>query len=1567
MTKKTNTEVAPYFDDYREEKGFLSILFRPKTVQVRELNQLQTILQNQISKMGDHVFKEGTIALRGGFQLVDQELSLNFTPSETTDINAINVYDKLYFRSPETNRRVLVSHISESGATDGTVMGSVVYPGSIDRNFNVGEEIVFETVDENGIALTIGSGVVKTVGKGSTASIESGVAYVRSYFVYFGSQEIVLSRDTQFQNGKIGLLISEDIITADQDSSLYSNATGEPNEKSEGANRFHIDLKLTVIDLDEDRDDFIELARVEAGNVSRPIRTTQYSLLNDNLARRTYEESGDYTVGRYDLEMRDHNEIFSEQNEEGKMIAVLGSGVSYVRGHRLENSNPVYLGVNKARDSKTKENNVLGINYGSYIELESTPNGIPEVGSGQRVEFFDENDAKVGDALLMAYKILPTPKIYVNDIKMVTGKQLTKDLKVNQIIGGSNGFEAVTKSSVIGADKRSLLFPLPVSGTLTLSPTGTENALYRVTRTFEIEFNAGQAVATTGSSEMTFDPDTTNFVVAKRETADGQPVAVSYTRGGAPTGTSLTINSEEDTISGTYFLLAKVITRSTTQRSKTLREVTETVTMNGTDTAQLQNPDGRELIQVIENGTDVTDEFTFDNGQRDNRYVRSSITSQFGVQPSRTLDVTYSYFQHGVGDYFSVDSYASLDRSVEYNYTDSSGETFNLREVVDFRPVLGEGDSGANFVYPDSTFVADIEYYLPRIDSLVVSNENGFKIIEGISAENPERPSVPNNSMRLFDIMIPAYTADVDDVVISEVDQQRYTMKDIGNLEKRISSLEYYTSLSTLEEDAMSIQAIDPVTGANRFKNGIFADPLADFRLMDPDLSDSSIDLESENGRMLPRMIQNAIDFELYTGGLEESGMVMPTYTEVKSVVQPYATGYINVNPYAVFSWEGFVNLSPSQDFWTETKYLTPKIINKTVNMRGSARPGVIYGNWRSAGRRTNVRSVTTVKFTESSTVDIKDNLVSTQVIPYMRGIKIRFSVTGMRPFTRVYPYFSGRKISEFCQQDGKSLGEEIITSPSGAVSGTFTVPTNEADKFRTGEATFVLVDNDQRPSDDPDEYTTYAEAPFASGGKLETRRKTRTTTRVLGFTKRTTNQYRRYDPVAQSFAVGSRGGEFLSSVDLFFFSKSDNIPVTLEIRGMENGLPTHEVLARKVLEPSTVFVSNDCTAPTNFKLDYPIFLEQDTEYAIVVLANTQDYQIGYCELGKKVINGSFAVAKQPNMGVMFTSANGSTWSPDQNRDLKFTLNRCKFSGQTEQITFRPGAGADFVPLGSNPLVGVEGEQKVTVTQPGHGHTVGQTITLRNSVGGLGLTESEINGERQVEEVIDHDTFTISVGGTLNESGVLYQPTDPRIEIKSNYMVSQFYPNIEVLEHDSVDTTFEYRHRTVSGVSPWLPLGIKNVNYVTQEGKFVDPEDFEIRMTTTTTDNIAPQVDLHGFTSVLNSYYVDTDQNKARYTYVTKPLFFTNSSTALDFFVNLLLPGFSTFKVWVQTLDDSEDSDWVEVSPENTIINDGLNNQEYQFHYESSEAFTGLRCKIEFYSDRVDVPIVSDIRGVAFA
>jgi hypothetical protein len=71
MPINTDLNVTPYYDDFNEDKKFHKVLFRPSVpIQARELTQLQTILQNQVERFGEHIFKEGTIV--NGAAITDQ-------------------------------------------------------------------------------------------------------------------------------------------------------------------------------------------------------------------------------------------------------------------------------------------------------------------------------------------------------------------------------------------------------------------------------------------------------------------------------------------------------------------------------------------------------------------------------------------------------------------------------------------------------------------------------------------------------------------------------------------------------------------------------------------------------------------------------------------------------------------------------------------------------------------------------------------------------------------------------------------------------------------------------------------------------------------------------------------------------------------------------------------------------------------------------------------------------------------------------------------------------------------------------------------------------------------------------------------------------------------------------------------------------------------------------------------------------------------------------------------------------------------------------------------------------
>ena len=110
MTLQTNLNVSPYFDDFDENKDYYKVLFKPGvSVQVRELNQLQTILQNQIEKFGDNILKSGSIVSGVNFSF---NPNYNYVRISDLDVNGLptipSSYVGMFVQSESTNLRARI-------------------------------------------------------------------------------------------------------------------------------------------------------------------------------------------------------------------------------------------------------------------------------------------------------------------------------------------------------------------------------------------------------------------------------------------------------------------------------------------------------------------------------------------------------------------------------------------------------------------------------------------------------------------------------------------------------------------------------------------------------------------------------------------------------------------------------------------------------------------------------------------------------------------------------------------------------------------------------------------------------------------------------------------------------------------------------------------------------------------------------------------------------------------------------------------------------------------------------------------------------------------------------------------------------------------------------------------------------------------------------------------------------------------------------------------------------------------------------------------------------------------
>ena len=91
-TLTSNTFSSTYKDDFRDSDNYHKILFNTGVaLQARELTQIQTILQNQIQRFGDNIFKEGAVVKPGGANLQAKYEFIKLDPSTDVTLSLIHI------------------------------------------------------------------------------------------------------------------------------------------------------------------------------------------------------------------------------------------------------------------------------------------------------------------------------------------------------------------------------------------------------------------------------------------------------------------------------------------------------------------------------------------------------------------------------------------------------------------------------------------------------------------------------------------------------------------------------------------------------------------------------------------------------------------------------------------------------------------------------------------------------------------------------------------------------------------------------------------------------------------------------------------------------------------------------------------------------------------------------------------------------------------------------------------------------------------------------------------------------------------------------------------------------------------------------------------------------------------------------------------------------------------------------------------------------------------------------------------------------------------------------------
>lgn len=356
------SKVAPYYDDFDESKNFHKIMFRPGyAVQARELTQIQTILQNQIERFGRHIFVNGSTVIGGKLDVSDI-VTLNVESQYgNSDIVVSEFKDKTIIYS-SGNTTVQARVIETSEATNTT-------PACLHVRYLTGEEFSngATVLSTTGNLYANISAVDGANSNGSIGFIYDSIYFMQGYFVKVPKQTVVVSKHHRQANVKVGLEYQDNIITEYNDASLLEPAQGTSNYQAPGAGRYKVDLILSTRPLDSiDDEKYINVADLENGIIKRRYSNPTYSEIEEVLARRTYDESGNYIVKPFRIKVED-----SSSDPTNNFTLSISAGKAYVYGFEAENQATTNIEIPRARETRTRRNYNIPVNYGNYFIVQN--------------------------------------------------------------------------------------------------------------------------------------------------------------------------------------------------------------------------------------------------------------------------------------------------------------------------------------------------------------------------------------------------------------------------------------------------------------------------------------------------------------------------------------------------------------------------------------------------------------------------------------------------------------------------------------------------------------------------------------------------------------------------------------------------------------------------------------------------------------------------------------------------------------------------------------------------------------------------------------------------------------------------------------------------------------------------------------------------------------------------------------------------------------------------------------------------------------------------------------------
>lgn len=1118
---------------------------------------------------------------------------------------------------------------------------------------------------------------------------------------------------------KVGVICIPTIVTSNDDPALWNLDTpGDLSDVNRGADRLVYSFQWVV-----DQPGMFVVETFLNGIPKQANMVPERTMLEKTLADREYDVTGNYVIWPFETEILDH------PNDPAKAVIRVKRGKASINGYRFQHDGAQDLEFDRARDTAFQNDgstSAFSHTGGSTITAGEGPYNVDglklllQIGVGAdhtvTLSGSGQSAAQVATQINNALNTIPTDPAYplitctalVNNtfqLKAQDGKNLTiKSIEGSaySVLGLTPGVFTPTGTRLYRVNRQYVKDVADISYlTDTVLAISHNTLTHRDFLINNVNKIYGASITAADANDGKFDyqegihwfQDTadTNYInftgMTPPEPTSTYYVKVRYRRSANKSSLVLAeavAQIEKGALGGADYLS---LTGATVTRVSNQQAITG-LTGNAANIVSLEWVNS----SIDADGVDYSGYSLLKNSTQ---LAHNAGQIQWdGVQETQPVaeDDYYCKFRFWhvatPGDVVTSDSYDT------YSAIESYG-TYNLRDSLDFRTTGVLPRHGEDPVY-------EYNYYLARVDKLLISDTEGFMIMRGSPASDPPIPNDPANMLALKVIQIPPYTYTSSDITAVDIAPVRKTQMALDRLAKQVEELQYREVIKNWEQEV----AAEEGTGAVA---GIFTDALTGFGKLDLQFNKHGVYHTAALDRT-NRQLRLPVDQDIKQIEIDESegsgtynvrrigNSLVLDYEPVVFDSQPYATRSINAAvDFTYEAYNGLVQLTPSVDIFMDTEQLPMLNADFDNNIEPLLRAAnatlanqISWGSWQITGYRNwwwggaadIARQGTYQQLMPGrSTVELGDRVVDLSLVGMMRTMDvdgnpftIQVDCRGLMPnqdhavsisnIVCDFTYDSAAATPKGSQgQNAYQAKTTVRTDNTGRLTGKFQMPAGVA----AGTA-IVRVFHHSAPT------SSWANTTFSSAGLMQTNQNTTLGMAAPELYTETTTQTSWYwtwlDPLAQTFMIKDEI-TYMSEVGLFFRKKSLTHPISFQVRDVTNGYPNSNILATGTLEPEQITTSETTLVETRLELNQLLGYKPNVEYAIVPVPgkNNTDYELWGAKVGEIDIATGAMVGTPPHDGMLFKSPNARAWIPIEQTYLKFNLYKCNFAN-TAQIVF---------------------------------------------------------------------------------------------------------------------------------------------------------------------------------------------------------------------------------------------------------------------------------------------------------